>query len=686
MGRLAAHKFGGPFSLPQRPNAEQWRIISPGLQEGIGRAGAGRVTHVVDGALSMATHVFFRPDMVVPQFVGEAHQVDVELAPDSGTLLLQVGEPPVQAVHLRPGAYRASVSGSQWATSPGVLRFQLKEDQGRLFLVAGTKTTDLGTFRPGRLELSSQDEWARVTRLSVNDGQGAPLFAADFRQHGLSKSALNGATVLGAVLGVALTFLLVPFSVSASAGCLFGLMPMVGVLALPRDTWLHAVERLYLSKVPPSDLAAWVLFVALLVPIGMATHKFVRSISMGWAAPQRWMRFPMWLGMGAMGLVAGWYLHGGTALGWTVVGAVLLLGGLDAHRNAPPAWWLLDGLAWLFVAFLGADVGALFVLLWRMIVVIGTTHLWLSFAPSVAVRLLLISGMAIPLALETWIRASPLDSAWQTNRLAGERPNEKGWEDPRAGWTGQCGEKDAAKAVNVVVAGGSSVGGAYQFGGEPEAFFTAVAHKTLCAALPADIRLTTHNFGDGDRNTFTISRTINDHLQSADILVLYVGVNDVFTTQNTRTRKEREARADRLFSRFSWLPEWFDESRLAVGLSLWFRAPPALDGAQVADVPLPDAKENHQTIIQAAQENDTQVLLMTEYVRTAERNRLVAYSEMQRAMTDETVRWVDVREAFVNMPDKDALVDSNHLSRQGNNQLGQFLASALTEWVYGSSR
>ena len=203
---------------------------------------------------------------------------------------------------------------------------------------------------------------------------------------------------------------------------------------------------------------------------------------------------------------------------------------------------------------------------------------------------------------------------------------------------------------------------------------------------PADVRLTTHNFGDGDRNTFIISRTIDDHLNDADILVLYVGVNDVFTTQNTSTRKEREARADRVLSRFSWLPQGFRDSRLAIGLSLWFRAIPDLDQAQVADVPLPDARENHQTIINAAKEKGIKVLLMTEYVRTAERNRLVAYAEMQRAMTGNAVRWIDVREAFADMSDKDALIDSNHLSRRGNAHLGEFLADALREWVHGSSR
>ena len=49
----------------------------------------------------------------------------------------------------------------------------------------------------------------------------------------------------------------------------------------------------------------------------------------------------------------------------------------------------------------------------------------------------------------------------------------------------------------------------------------------------------------------------------------------MYLPPKTPARKEREARADRVLSRFSWLPDWFDESRLAVGLSLWFRATPS---------------------------------------------------------------------------------------------------------------
>ena len=149
---------------------------------------------------------------------------------------------------------------------------------------------------------------------------------------------------------------------------------------------------------------------------------------------------------------------------------------------------------------------------------------------------LFVALLALPVALECAASASDVGQAWQMGRLSAERPNERGWENPRPGWQAQCGESDPALTRTVAFAGGSSVGGAYQFGDEPEAFFPAVAHSQLCTMLPDGVGLVTQNFGDGDLNTFTISRTLSEHLRDADLLVLYVGVNDVLTQQNTKTR------------------------------------------------------------------------------------------------------------------------------------------------------
>jgi lysophospholipase L1-like esterase len=341
---------------------------------------------------------------------------------------------------------------------------------------------------------------------------------------------------------------------------------------------------------------------------------------------------------------------------------------------------------WIFVAIGGPDFAAPFVIAWRLASVAATAGGWLSRGSARrAVDVLLVSTLAFPLALEAAVRNSDWGSAWVMSRLSGERPNERGWEDPSAGWTGECGDEGAA-GVTMVVAGGSSVGGAYQFGNEPEAFFTAAAHRALCASLPSSHKLTTHNFGDGDLNTFTISRTIEEHLEHADILVLYVGVNDLLTTQNTQTRKQREAAAAEQGAVASRLSGVTSASRIMVAASVWFRWVEDPMSEDVADVPLPDAKENHEAIISAARAQGKRVVLMTEHVQSGLLDRMAQYRNMQRSFEAPDVRWLDATKAFASMAPADVLADRNHLSRAGNTALGDFLAEGVSDWVYGSSR
>tara|TARA_B100001029_G_C14659106_1_gene233455 strand:- start:80 stop:457 length:378 start_codon:yes stop_codon:yes gene_type:complete len=121
--------------------------------------------------------------------------------------------------------------------------------------------------------------------------------------------------------------------------------------------------------------------------------------------------------------------------------------------------------------------------------------------------------------------------------------------------------------------------------------------------------------------------------------------------------------------------------------SLWLRAGSSAGiKEQVADVPLPDALENHTDIIAAARSRGVKVLLLTEYVREAQRHQLFDYANMQKSLQAEDVVWYDVRSVFKDMPDASALVDRNHLSRAGNRRLGEALSDQLKPWVYGSIR
>jgi hypothetical protein len=123
-----------------------------------------------------------------------------------------------------------------------------------------------------------------------------------------------------------------------------------------------------------------------------------------------------------------------------------------------------------------------------------------------------------------------------------------------------------------------------------------------------------------------------------------------------------------------------------VAASVWFRGVGDPMSEHVADVPLADAKQNHEAIIKAARANGTRVVLMTEHVQSGMAARMSLYQNMQRSFEATDVRWLDAGQAFGAMAPADVLVDRNHLSRAGNTALGDFLALGVADWVYGSSR
>ena len=680
-GRISAHLWGSSFTLPDRPNPSEWRVISPGLNEGIGQAGAGRTTHIADGALNIASHVFFRPDMVVPQFSGEAATVDIDLAADSDALWVQMGPPPGVFIGLLPDKFR--VSGSEWQPAENVGSYQLRGHDGVLMLINGGQQVEAGSFAPGRLEMSTSGGWGRVARLQIEDTSGSLLFDADFTHRGVGASALNTATMLGALTGLLIGFLLYPLSMSQIPSMLLCLSPIMVVFSCPRDLWLAGVERLYLSTIPPSAMASFVLSLAF---IPLVFSVLIRIVRMGWNPREIQSKWGPALWVLSAG-VAAILVEPRGSQHWVMGGLWLfmVLGAVRWRKHGVNALWWMDSLCWFSVALFGLEQGVVFAIVWRMIMVLGMTRWWLERSPRVAIDVLLMSVLALPFSMEVLVRDTVLGDSWDASRLADERPNEKGWDNPVAGWTDQCGAADATNTVHLVIGGGSSVGGAYQFGDEPEAFFTAQTHRVLCESLPPDTSLKTSNFGDGDRNSFTISRTAEEHLKHTDLLVMYVGVNDLFTTQNTLTRKQREAKIASRSTAETGLAAIARNSRLVSGISLLLRAVPDPGGESVADVPLPDATENHQMLVDSAQKYGSQIVFMTEHVQSWQVPNLEVYSRMQQKIASEHAHahWVDAGAAFDGMSDSTTLVDSNHLSRSGNRILGEYLAAQLSPFLFG---
>ncbi len=287
----------------------------------------------------------------------------------------------------------------------------------------------------------------------------------------------------------------------------------------------------------------------------------------------------------------------------------------------------------------------------------------------------------LPLCGEVMARSGPLDAIWDAGRLSGE--GDDSWRRPAPAWEGACGAGGGAGGRTLVFAGGSSTGGAYQFRNEPDAFFPAQALRVLCSSMGAGgAALRGRSYGRSGADSFTISRTLDQMLQGADrpILVLYLGVNDLFTRSNRQTRAEREGAGG------SGIAAWAAHSRLLTGLALWMRPTAAQDALSLAqEVPIPDALENHRRMIAAVQQLGGSVLLATEYVQVESRPLIAPYAAMQRGLAapGSGVQFMDVDQELSGMSPAELLVDQNHLSRAGNRILGERMAVRLQAMLEG---
>ena len=93
----------------------------------------------------------------------------------------------------------------------------------------------------------------------------------------------------------------------------------------------------------------------------------------------------------------------------------------------------------------------------------------------------------------------------------------------------RCGPVNAVDTKYLVFVGGSSTGGAYQYGLDQSQFYPAFVHQLICNRLETGQALYTRSYAGADRNTHTIALQIEDIVSQStpDVLALYTGVNDV---------------------------------------------------------------------------------------------------------------------------------------------------------------
>jgi hypothetical protein len=654
----------------------------------------GRGTLIVDDALTITQHAFFTADklsLVDSSLVGS---VTIELAPDSGTVRLQLfakqqgGTPLV--VDLAPDRYNLRPTNGSWVPHEGKPLYRLWTDRSGTWLEAGHDNFRVGGPVDGNLEWTARDGVARVRRIEVQARDGSTLVDETYDQGSIEPKTLEVGAWLGGAMGLALWIVLRGRTLLGAGLVGVGLSALpLWVSVVPFFTWLAWVERLYMSHTTAWELACLALG-ASVVPLILATFLAL-GVGLGTlrdsTSPARHHRL-LWLV--AVLLAAAWTSRGGPGLAWTALGAgFLALPGWLAWRDRIPTlrWLAWDLPALALVGGLGWQAGLLPAVLWRLVVLAGSAPVLRALHARPAADLLFILLTLLPVGGELMVRSTYLDQAWSLDQLTLELTSEEGrYDEP--GWRGACGNTDAT-ATNVVFTGGSSTGGDQQFRNTPEAFFPGQTHQLLCEMLPADRQLATWNFGRGGLDTHILARTLGEVLDRTDahLLVLYVGVNDLLSRYQPLTRRQREERMNQWRTGLGGLQALSARVRLLVAGGLWMRPIPKASEA-VANVPVQDARQNMEAIAQLTAERDAQLLLLTEYVQpeltrttrgVGDDFRAYQLVQQQLATDHDHVHFHDVWTSLAAHAGENLLVDSNHLTRLGNQRVGQAIAPTTAQ-------
>jgi lysophospholipase L1-like esterase len=672
-----------PLHSPRAINTEVWRLISPGGDVGVVSQGIGRGVHIAEGALLIRPHVFSRSDLLSYVHTQGIGRIEVEPASGSGLFRLNLrgpgGTPPIFML-LSPSSYAIGATPGATIPRPTDGPVILTAAGGQVSLDVGDGPQVIGQGGITELELTGNDEEVRIARVAISDTAGAELYAETFVDQPLVPLGGLFGALLGASAGLAATVVVRRGRNRIEGALAVAALALPAALALwmPSRHWLYLAERLYLAHTPSWELARIGLLLGLTpLWVGGLLRSGLLAPRVGPAASPS----VLWYALAAACSLLGVRDLGVMGVPIALVGALVLISPLRVVKAAwadPARWLLQDAPAFVLIAVLGWPLGLLPAALWRLLHLGAAAPSLLRRGASEGADQLFVFGLLALLGLELAARDSRLDNSWNIERLTGMTVVGAPWQDPFPYWSEQCG----SGGRTLVFVGGSSTGGAYQLSKEPEAYFAAQTHAALCASRAPDQALHTFNFGDGGRDTFTIARSLDNILAQApaDVLVAYIGVNDILGAQNAMSRKQREAAIAARGEALAGLGRLADHSRVLTGIGLLLRPLQAGQGGHVPDVPLPDAEENLRAVAATMGARGGALLLVTELLAADEGDRLAPYNALLQRLDAEypQVRHVNSRD-LLGPDDGLLLVDRNHLSKEGHKRLGAALGPVVAE-------
>ncbi len=682
-----AHTFQGRFRPPTGLSS-QWEIVSPYRMAIFDNPQIGRGVYISDGSLNLIAHpltasdnLLFRTDQPVAGF-------EITLLEDSEQLMVSLDSGTRHVVQFSPGIVLGFPHGGQ-QTPVNTNTFKLSAEEGKMAIEAGGKLISLPTFQPGAFEMSTMGAYSRIASLKLYDKQGNLLLDEDYRTRGQSPYISLGVLLVGVLLG-ALWGALVQRRQQLQRLFMGSLLcaPPSLICAISPVQWLNLSETMYLTQTPNHVLANGCLFVSLLPLCAWLV------LNWGWLSLEKLGRrgkvetdqfaFLLWA-MSGIGCVVYSAPDSPSSI---LVGAIPLVAYLGIPlllmrraRFRQGRWLWLDIPSFLCIGLWGWGLGIALSLVWRWLLFLASFRVFRRWAVRPTADHLFILLLAIPVATELGLRDSYLGDGWNSQVLGMDIHST--FDEGRAvlSWKDGCGSVEPQERIHIAFSGGSSTGGAYQFKDNPEYFFSAQIHNKLCSAMTPQQRLVTSNFGAADQNTFHISRSLNDLIEQAqpDLLVLYIGVNDLLSQRFSKTRRQRETDRVNQTKAYLGLSHLLGRSRLITGLSLPFQS--VSNTEKVSEVPVEDAAVFLGDIANELEASGTKLLLVTELVHSDEAHKMQSYQDMQQQIAEDKahVSVVNLGLRFGTEEINQMLVDRNHMSAEGNAKVAESLMPAVRQ-------
>ena len=339
-------------------------------------------------------------------------------------------------------------------------------------------------------------------------------------------------------------------------------------------------------------------------------------------------------------------------------------------------WYLLDIPTLIFPMVLSPEIGLLLGIFWRMVILLSNITQFRKWNATVLADTFFMCLVLLPIQTEFFLRSTYVDRVWSPDGLKVQYRTDDNSTTLPITWKGICGSPPTSSDYTIVISGGSSTGGAYQFKDDPQAFFSTRIHQDLCKIAPSSTKLSLYNYGSADLNTHLINKRFpNISHSKPDVLILYVGVNDVLTQRYPQTIRQREKSNSSNTQKKN--PLLF-ASRLLTGLSIPLQSQTKKSNQDlVSEVPPQDALKNLIELRNHLPET-TQLIVIPEIIVSHLRRELQDYDDMLKSFASQYPNTHYFIPTSKTLQEQDQLLaDRNHLSRQGNQWLGEEIAKKI---------